>query len=156
MGACHIRSAHLSDMDALCDLLGELFAIEADFQADPERQRRGLQLFMDGCGKHRCLHVAELNASVVGMCSAQILVSTAEGGLVALVEDVIVTAPFRGQGIGSRLLASIEAWARQRGIHRLQLLADKTNPSGLDFYKRQAWHMTRLICLRKYCNDTHD
>ena len=38
------------------------------------------------------------------MCTVQTLISTAEGGPVGLVEDVIVRADYRGHGIGARLL----------------------------------------------------
>ena len=32
----------------------------------------------------------------------------------------------------------------------MQLLADRTNHPALDFYRRQGWQHTQLICLRKY------
>ncbi|OLN30488.1 GCN5 family acetyltransferase [Desulfosporosinus metallidurans] len=93
--------------------------------------------------------VAELNQQIVGMCTAQILVSTAEGGMVALIEDLVVEDAYRGQGIGKALLLSIESWAIARGVRRLQLLADRNNTLALDFYKKMNWKHTQLICLHK-------
>jgi GNAT superfamily N-acetyltransferase len=145
----HIRNAQPSDMDVMVGLLGELFAIEADFTIDTERQRRGLKLMLDGCLKHRCIKVAEVDGKVKGMCTAQTLVSTAEGGIVAIVEDVVVDLQYRGQGIGCKLMESIEDWARSRGATRMQLLADRTNFSALDFYDKIGWRPTQLICLRR-------
>jgi GNAT superfamily N-acetyltransferase len=144
-----IRDAQPDDVEALVGLLYELFAVEADFNADTNRQRKGLLLLLDGCGKHRCLKVALIDGQVVGMCSAQALISTAEGGPVALLEDMVVSAPFRGSGIGRRLMTAIEAWAASRGMTRLQLLADRTNFSALDFYDKMGWCPTQLICLRR-------
>ncbi|RJP78554.1 MAG: GNAT family N-acetyltransferase [Desulfobacteraceae bacterium] len=144
-----IRNATVADIQPMAALLKELFAIETDFQFDGSRQHRGLQMMLDGCGKHRCVRVAEIQDCVVGMCSAQTLISTAEGGLAAVVEDLVVGRQFRGRGIGNRLIQSVEAWAAGRGIQRLQLLADQTNQPGLRFYSRQQWQPTRLICLRK-------
>jgi GNAT superfamily N-acetyltransferase len=144
-----IRNAEPDDLDALTALLGELFAIEADFSADGPRQRRGLALMLDGCGKHRCVLVAETEGRVVGMGTAQMLVSTAEGGWVALVEDMVVDKHCRGRGIGRLLMARIEAWAREHGASRLQLLADRTNFRALDFYDSIGWRPTCLICLRR-------
>ena len=104
---------------------------------------------LDGCGKHRCVQVAETEGRVVGMVTAQMLVSTAEGGLVALVEDMVVDRHCRGRGIGRLLMERIEKWARDRGASRLQLLADRTNFQALDFYDRIGWRPTGMICLRR-------
>lgn len=147
-----IRDALPEDLDALVALLEELFSIEADFAADEKRQRRGLSLMLDGCGKHRCVKVAQVDGRVVGMCTAQILISTAQGGMVALVEDMVVNSQCRGMGIGRQLMAAIETWAHKHGITRLQLLADRTNFSALDFYDKMGWRPTQLICLRRQWN----
>jgi ribosomal protein S18 acetylase RimI-like enzyme len=144
-----IRKAVAEDLPALTALLKALFAIEEDFVFDEEKQRRGLFLMMDGCGKHRCMLVAELSGEVVGMCSAQILVSTAEGREAAVIEDVVVREDCRSRGIGNALMDAIGKWARGRGIFRIQLLADKHNEAGIEFYRRQGWKVTQLICLRK-------
>ena len=144
-----IRNARFDDLDALTALLRELFSIEADFAVDEQRQRRGLTLMLDGCSKHRCVKVAEVGGQVIGMCTAQTLISTAEGGIVTLVEDVVVDLQFRCQGIGRKLMESIEDWALSRGTTRMQLLADRSNFSALDFYDKIGWHPTQLICLRR-------
>jgi GNAT superfamily N-acetyltransferase len=144
-----IRNAQHQDLDTLVALLKELFSMEADFDFDENRQHRGLTLMLDGCGKHRCIKVAQVHGNVVGMCTAQTLISTAEGSMVALIEDMVVTSQYRGMGIGSRLMESIEKWARDRGVTRLQLLADRTNFGALDFYDTIGWLPTQLICLRR-------
>ena len=143
------RNAQSDDLDEMTALLQALFSIEADFEVDAARQLRGLQLMLDGCRKHRCIKVAEADGKVVGMCTAQILVSTAEGSVVALIEDMVVAPAYRRAGIGRLLMADIESWARAQGATRLQLLADRTNFDALDFYDRLGWRPTRLICLRR-------
>ena len=150
-----IRNAQPEDLDTLTALLRELFSIEADFAVDAQRQRRGLALMLDGCLKHRCVKVAETDGDVVGMVTAQLLISTAEGGVVALVEDMVVAGRHRDRGIGRQLMDAIESWSRERGASRLQLLADRTNFSALDFYDRIGWRPTRMICLRRKWNKTH-
>ena len=96
-----------------------------------------------------CTMVATSGDQIIGMCSAQLLVSTAEGGMVALIEDMVVAISYRGQGIGKRLLLSTEKWAYKRKAKRMQLLADTNNINALNFYKKQKWAATQLICLRK-------
>ena len=149
-----IRNAQPEDLESLTALLRELFSIEADFAVDAGRQRRGLALMLDGCLKHRCVKVAEMDGDVVGMVTAQLLISTAEGGVVALVEDMVVDSRHRGRGIGRQLMDAIESWSRERGASRLQLLADRTNFSALDFYDKIGWRPTRMICLRRKWNKT--
>ena len=144
-----IRNAIRDDLPALTELLKVLFEIEEDFVFDEVKQRRGLSLMLDGCGKHRLILVAELAGEVVGMCSAQVLVSTAEGGEAAVTEDVVVREDCRGFGIGSGLLEAVGMWAETRGISRLQLLADRNNASAIEFYRSHGWESTQLICLRK-------
>ena len=143
-----IRPATAADAGDLVRLLGDLFSIEADFRADAERQRRGLALMLADPGRRQVL-VAERGGAVVGMVTAQLVASTAEGGLSALVEDMVVDAASRRRGVGRRLLEAIEAWARERGATRLQLLADRENTGALRFYERMAWRPTRLVALRR-------
>ncbi len=130
-------------------LLKQLFAIETDFKIDDQRHHRGLSLLLDGCGKHRCVKVAEVDGDVVGMGTAQLLISTAEGSVVALIEDIVVDAHWRQKGIGREMMACLEKWALDQGVTRLQLLADRTNFSALDFYDRIGWLPTKMICLRR-------
>jgi len=70
-----------------------------------------------------------------------------------LIEDMVILPEHRGSGIGERLLAAIEEWSIRKGATRMQLLADKNNFPALDFYKKNGWGTTQLICLRKKINE---
>jgi len=142
-----IRRAKHSDISGMIKLLGILFSIETDFTINEVIQQRGLEMMLNG-GTNRCVMVAELDQQIIGMCTAQILVSTAEGGIVALIEDLVVEESCRGKGIGKELLLIIESWAIARGVSRLQLLADQNNTRALEFYKTMDWKVTQMICLR--------
>ena len=144
-----LRPAKPTDIPELVALLKELFLIEADFDFDPEKQACGLNLLLDS--EKDCILVAERleDNRVLGMCTIQTLISTAEGGPVGLLEDLVVAADFRHQGIGATLLAGAVNWAECRGLMRLQLLADKNNLPALSFYEKQGWESTQLVCLRK-------
>ncbi len=143
-----IRSATEADLDQLVRLLGVLFSIEADFRPDAERQRRGLALLL-GAPSRAVVLVAERGSAVVGMVTAQLVVSTAEGGPSALVEDMVIDEQERRRGIGKILLGAAEAWAARHGANRLQLLADRENGRALRFYERLGWRLTQLVCLRR-------
>ena len=142
-----IRPARPDDLDGLVELLGILFGIEADFDCDAARQRQGLAMLLDHEGA--VVLVAEAAGRVIGMCSGQLTISTAEGGFALLVEDVVVAEPWQGKGVGRELMTALEQWAASRKIARLQLLADRNNVAALEFYRTLDWQGTELICLRR-------
>jgi len=138
----------MADMDSMIALLRLLFAIEADFCFDANKQRRGLAMLLAAPDRAR-IQVAETDGQVVGMCCGQVLISTAEGGPALVVEDVVVQEDWRKHGLGRRLLAALEHWAAAQGIRRLQLLADRNNAPAMQFYGRLGWRGTELLCLRR-------
>ncbi len=147
MAQAVIRPARPDDLDALVDLLRILFCIEADFAFDAARQRRGLAMLLVQEGA--VVLVAEAAGQVIGMCTGQMIISTAEGGFALLVEDVVVAQNWQGKGMGRELLTALEQRAASRNIGRLQLLADRNNTPALEFYRRLGWQDTELICLRR-------
>ena len=144
----NVRPARAEEVDRLIHLLGLLFTIEEDFRVDAGKQRNGLRLLVED--DRACVLVAEICGQVIGMCTGQLVISTAEGGPSVLVEDVVVAPEHRGQGVGRALMAVLTEWANNRGATRMQLLADKNNPPALAFYDRLGWTSTALICLRRF------
>ena len=143
-----VRPAVPGDVAVLTTLLELLFSVEEDFHFDETRQRKGLELMIGSPAC--CILAAEAAGEVIGMCTGQITISTAEGGPALLVEDVVVKREWQGRRVGSRLLSALNNWAVDRSISRLQLLADRKNEGALGFYKKLGWQVTRLIALRKY------
>ena len=153
--SCTIREARPEDLDDLVELLGLLFSLESDFAPDAQKQREGLALML-GKGPRVVLVAvspdetrADGSGRVLGMATAQLVVSTAEGGPALLVEDVVVRPETRGRGIGKALIARIEAWGRRLGATRLQLLADRDNTGSHGFYEACGFSPTNLVCLRR-------
>jgi len=146
MKQLNMRVAQKDDIPAMANLLSELFAIEVDFEIDLDKQQRGLTLLLES--NQAVVFVAEVEHQIIGMCSLQLLISTAQGSKVGLIEDVIITKNHQKQGIGKQLLETVKNWAKQQGLTRLQLLADKTNQNALDFYQSNDWKTTQLIALR--------
>lgn len=144
---CRIRPAREQDLSALSDLLDCLFAIEEDFQPDRIKQRKGLTALLNR--PDAIIFVAEVKGQTVGMISCQTLISTAEGGEVGLVEDVVISPAFRKQGIGQALVDAVVEWAKQRRLKRLQLLADSENAPALTFYRQLGWQQTQLQAWRR-------
>ena len=143
-----IREARSFDIDAMVGLLRQLFSIEDDFTFNDRKHRHGCAALIADHA-HGTIRVAEVNNRVVGMGTAQINVSTAEGGLSALVEDLIVDTRYRRRGIGTALLSSLRRWALDNNCVRMQLLADRRNERALEFYRKEQWKTTNMICLQR-------
>jgi ribosomal protein S18 acetylase RimI-like enzyme len=142
------RKAEIKDIPEMRSLLKELFSIEEDFSFDAEKATVALELILKN-NKKAIIMLAEENNKTIGMASIQLLISTAEGGYSGLIEDVVVKKDLRGKGVGRKLLENIEKWAKENGVKRIQLLADKNNDPALDFYKKNSWDSTSMICFRK-------
>jgi GNAT superfamily N-acetyltransferase len=149
-----VERARPEDIQDLTGLLATLFAIESDFSVDGEKQRLGLELLLKQPQDRAVVLVARAdNDKAIGMASAQLVISTAEGAPSAWVEDVVVDKAFQRRGIARLLLDGLAAWARRNGATRLQLLADSGNAPALDFYRQLRWQPSQLSVWRRLLRD---
>lgn len=142
------RGAELGDIPTLCSLLGLLFGQEADFAPDHDKQERGLRMILDREEIGRVFCADHPGHGIVGMVSILYSVSTAEGGRVAWLEDMIVHPEWRCSGIGGRLLEAAIQSARLAGCLRITLLTDLTNEDAMRFYARFGFTRSRMTPLR--------
>ncbi|GAB3484679.1 GNAT family N-acetyltransferase [Azotobacter salinestris] len=143
-----IRPATPADIPALCFLLDQLFAQEAEFTPDRAAQQRGLAAIIESPEVGGIL-LAEENGRPLGMVNLLYTVSTALGAPVALLEDMVVDAAARGRGLGTQLLEAAIATARQHGCLRITLLTDADNLDAQRFYARQGFARSPMIPLRR-------
>jgi GNAT superfamily N-acetyltransferase len=142
-----VTQAAAADIPRLCELLALLFAQEADFAPDAERQARGLEMII-GQPEVGRIYCARDGDCVVGMVSILFTVSTAEGARVALLEDMVVHPSRRGEGIGDRLLEEAIRRAREAGCKRITLLTDSINQSAMRFYGRAGFARSAMVPFR--------
>lgn len=142
-----IRQATLAEVPQLCDLLSLLFAQETDFTPNAGHQTRGLQLIIERPEVGRIFCATEQGA-VVGMVSILFTVSTAEGGLAAWMEDMVVHPAWRGRRIGEQLLRAAMEKAREDGCSRITLLTGADNDGAIRFYRRAGFKRSSMIPLR--------
>lgn len=143
-----IRKAQLHDLKSMAQLLEELFSIEDDFTVDFDLQYKALTILFHT--KTATLLVAKINNKVIGMVTMQPIISTATGGYVGLIEDMIVTTSYRGRGVGRLLLTSLITESVKLGYTRLSLGADKRNQPALDFYKRFGFETSNMGLMYRY------
>ncbi|HTA16376.1 MAG TPA: GNAT family N-acetyltransferase [bacterium] len=143
-----VRRARKGDLESLVALLGELFAQEVEFKADPVRQRRALRLIL-GRPSVGGILVAEAEGRVVGMVSLLASVSTALGGPVAWLEDMVVASEWRGRGLGKSLVRAALAEAKKKGWRRLSLLTDADNLKAHALYRGQGFVASPMRTFRR-------
>lgn len=142
-----IRAATLDDLPQLAGLLSVLFAQEAEFAPDADRQVRALEQLLKAPASASVL-CASRGRKLVGMVSLQYVVSTAEGGRVAWLEDMVVSAAERGRGLGERLLRAATDEARRAQCSRITLLTDASNEGAQRFYSRAGFSRSPMVPLR--------
>ncbi len=136
------------DLDAMADLLIGLFAQEHDFTPDRSKQLTALARILAEPARAR-LFVARLGGRVVAMANIQIGISTAEGGEVMMIEDVIVDPALRGRGLGRALLRHVFDWGTSQGMTRATLLTDHDNLAAQTFYARMGFTPSAMRVLRR-------
>ena len=142
-----VEQARREDVPALCQLLCTLFAQEVEFRPDSAAQRDGL-LRIIGHEALGAVLVARREGRIVGMVSLLFTVSTALGGRVALLEDMVVYPAERGVGVGSRLLREALGLARERGCRRITLLTDGSNDLAKAFYAKHGFAVSGMVPMR--------
>ena len=142
-----ISKATKEDIPGLCELLGFLFTQEAEFQPDRSLQSAGLREIIDFPERGRILVLRD-GANPIGMINLLYTVSTALGGRVILLEDMVVHPDHRGKGAGSKLLQAAIDFAESLGCRRITLLTDQTNKSAQRFYKRYGFTISEMTAMR--------
>ncbi len=142
-----LRPADLPDIAELTNLLIMLFSQEAEFKPNTRRQQRGLRMILRNPSIGQ-IFVAEKAGRVIGMASLLFTISTALGGKVGILEDVVVIPEFRGQGIGKQLIHHILKYSRRMKLKRLTLLTDGDNHIAQDLYKHFGFRCSKMLPMR--------
>jgi len=142
-----IEQATIEDLPELVDLLYDLFSQEGDFVPDRAKQERGLRLILEQPSRGR-IFVYRWNSIILGMVNLLFTISTAEGGFVVLLEDVIVHREYRGRGVGGQLLRHAIEYAKKKEFLRMTLLTDRLNAEGQEFFEKLGFFKSKMIPLR--------
>ncbi|WP_428034510.1 GNAT family N-acetyltransferase [Amphritea sp.] len=143
----NISLATLDDIPDLCRLLGYLFELEAEFTPEIQLQQRGLKAIIESPQSGTIL-VSREQGRPVGMVSLLYSISTALGGRVCTLEDMVVEPDKRGSAIGSELLSHAIDYAREQGVKRITLLTDHDNAAAQQFYQRQGFVLSPMVAMR--------
>lgn len=142
-----VEPATLEDLPELVELLVELFGMEEDFEPDQRKQEHGLRLILEQPSRGR-IFVIRTDHKIIGMVNLLFTISTAAGGFVIQMEDVIIHPDHRGQGFGSQLLSYVIDFARKKNFMRITLLTDKISAESQRFFQRFGFQFSHMIPMR--------
>lgn len=150
-----IEPATEADLDELSKLLGELFAHEGDFRPDKDKQLRGLRLIFEQPSRGR-VFVLRRNGAIVGMINLLFTISTAEGGFVMLLEDLVVHTKYQGQGYGNKLLEHAIDFAKKKNFLRITLLTDRPENVAQAFFRKHGFIDSSMIPMRLWVSTQNE
>jgi GNAT superfamily N-acetyltransferase len=143
-----VEPASLDDLPALVELTMDLFAHSGDLRADSRVQEHGLRLILEQPSRGR-IFVLRNQDAIYGMVNLLFTISTAMGGFVILMEDVIVHPKHRGNGYGSLLMKYVLDFARKKNFRRITLLTDKMSQDSQNFFAKMGFEYSTMIPMRK-------
>lgn len=140
----HIRPAVPQDYEALLPLFDEIDALHRQqhperFQAasGPARERKFFLTALDD--EQSGFFVAEAHGEVVAHLYVIVLetrpLPIVKPRRYAHIEEIVVSAAYRGQGVGHLLMEQAEAWARANDATTIELGVYEFNRGAQDFYR---------------------
>jgi GNAT superfamily N-acetyltransferase len=137
----HIRTAREEDMEQVLGLIRELATFENETDAV---ELKASDLRRDGFGGHRLFQcfVAEQQDVIVGMALVYPRYSTWKGVAIHL-EDLIVSAPMRGSGLGTALLDEVVKYGYGIGVKRICWEVLDWNDTAIAFYEKKGARVLR-------------
>jgi N-acetylglutamate synthase-like GNAT family acetyltransferase len=142
-----IEPATIEDMPQLVELLVALFEEETDFRPDRVKHEQGLRLILEQPTRGR-IFVMRTDHKIIGMVNLLFTISTAEGGFVILMEDLVIHPEHRDQGYGGQLLDYALRFARKKNFKRITLLTDKLSERSQQFFLDHGFHESGMIPMR--------
>jgi GNAT superfamily N-acetyltransferase len=142
-----VRRAQIADVDTLADGLAD-FLIDLNYfrrleglSAEQVRARVRDHLNLSFADGSHSVYVAEAaGANIVGYTAVHWLPYLFLPGPEGYVSELFVAQAARGQGVGTRLLATVKEEARARGCSRLSLLNMRDRESyQRRFYAKDGW-----------------
>lgn len=135
----HVREAIPDDAESLITLFQQLYAETAFLLYEPgesvPRVEDYAQRMRDAAGtQNGVIFVAEDNDRLIGVIIGTRGNSKRRRHALFLVMGVI--RRHWNHGVGRALLGTIEAWAKTRGVHRLELTVQSTNDRAIMLYER--------------------
>jgi len=144
----YCKTATTKDISSLCILLQQLFSQESEFIPDSKLQTIALKKIIENESIGNVFIILK-EEKIVGMVNMLYTISTALGGKVAILEDMVLDEHYRGQNLGTQLIQFALFTAKENGCKRVTLLTDDDNIKAHKFYENQGFHRFSMLPFKR-------
>ena len=130
-----IRAPRPDDAASLSLLVGQL-----GYPASSEEMPRRLDAL--NVSDDTVALVAEVDGAVVGLVTCHVFATIHSTAPAALLTALVVSEDVRGGGVGRRLVARVEEWARAKGAVRIAVTSGAQRAEAHAFYERIGYART--------------
>src|SRR5215471_16216407 len=134
----YIRAARFADLPLIQDIHNQGIADRVATLDTELRTVADTQLWFKRHGLRHSVLVAEAGGSIAGWASLNTFNVRPAYQYVADL-SIYLARPWRGKGLGARLLSPLIALAGELGYHKIVLSAFPTNTAGMRLYARQGF-----------------
>jgi len=127
-----IRRATPEDEAAVAGLMEQLGAAVHGGVAARLKARFAQMLTLD----RHALWVAEEEGQVLGLVTASVRPTLYHSGPSVLIDELVVDASARGQGVGRALIAGVVIWASEQGASEVEVSTAMDNQAAQAFYQQ--------------------
>jgi GNAT superfamily N-acetyltransferase len=142
-----IRLAEAADVDIVASMMTQFYA-ESGYPLDAALARAALAELIGDSNLGRLWLILD-REKPVGYIAVTFGFSLEFYGRCAFIDDLFIRPPFRGAGLGTRVLEAVEAECRTLGVLALHLEVGRTNEVGKALYRRQGFRDTDRQLLSK-------
>lgn len=143
-----IRKAREDDIPLMVTLLSILFEQEVEHSVNLKAQEEGLRQILEHPHMGQ-LFVLDAEEKCVAMVSLLFSISTALGGKVAWLEDMIVHPKYRHKTYGTQLLEYALHAAKKLTCKRITLLTDADNKAAHHFYEKVGFQASSMQVFKR-------
>jgi GNAT superfamily N-acetyltransferase len=135
--AATFHEATAGDVAALLDMMREFYALDG-YPFD-ERAARSALMDLVGDPTLGRVWLARAGDEPIGYVVLTLGFSLEFHGRDAFVDELYVRLDHRGQGVGKRAIALVEATCRELGVRALHLEVERSNAAALQLYRTHAF-----------------
>ena len=143
-----IRKATQEDIEDITKLLYHLFNQELEFNFNKKLHKKALRKIINDKNIGEIFVIVK-KGKIIGCVNILYTVSTALGGTVAFLEDMIVSPKHRRKSLGTKLLKYTINYLTKKGVQRITLLTDKDNYKAHKFYENFSFKFSDMIVYRQ-------
>ncbi|KGK42241.1 hypothetical protein LH51_08290 [Nitrincola sp. A-D6] len=127
-----IRQVQIAEIVEVLDLYDEYDRPKSPRPTDDEVQNVFASILQSG----GCVVGAFAVEGLVGTCTVNICANLSwSGRSYAIIENVIVSKAYRGQGVGKAILQYAQAFAQRAGCYKVGLMTGSKDPATYRFYE---------------------